>query len=86
MYCWHAASTWDRGLWEEILNDPVLLAKCTAKHAGRVALQLFATWVCDKYRPNEGAKDQIAKTWCGECQICADLAKLHISQAPRQIT
>ena len=27
------------------MADPALLSKCTAKHAGRVALQLFSTWV-----------------------------------------
>ena len=39
-----AASMTDRGMWDEILEEPELLAKCGAKHAGRVALQLYAAW------------------------------------------
>ena len=68
----HAASTWDRGLWEDIIKDPVLLSKCTAKHAGRVALQLYATWVCNKHRPESaGGELRISAVWTGECLTSA---------------
>lgn len=63
-----AASTWTRGLWDEIIVDVDLLKKCTARHAGRVALQLFATWVCSAHRPAEVSQSQMAKMWCGEQQ------------------
>lgn len=67
----HAASTWDRGLWDDILAHPLLLSKCTAKHVGRVALQLLATWVCNKHRPEDSVSktlvdDTISTVWCGE--------------------
>ena len=53
-------------MWEDIIADHALLSKCTSKHAGRVALQLFATWICDKHRPTDTDASQAAKVWCGE--------------------
>ncbi len=49
------------------MAEPELLAACTAKHAGRVALQLFATWVSDQNRPTENLESP-CKIWCGESQ------------------
>ena len=75
------ASAWDRGLWKDIIKDPVLLSLCTAKHAGLVALQLFATWICPKTRPTKAAEGQVATVWCGEsaCRLprrpCTHAAK-----------
>ncbi|CAL5221738.1 g3987 [Coccomyxa viridis] len=47
--------------------DPELLAACTAKHAGRVALQLFATWLSEEYRPTKNLESP-SKIWCDEMQ------------------
>ena len=47
------------------MADPELLAACMAKHAGRVALQLYATWLSDQYRPTENLESP-CKIWCGE--------------------
>ncbi len=47
------------------MADPELLAACTAKHAGRVALQLFATWLSEEYRPTKNLESP-SKIWCGE--------------------
>ena len=63
-----AASLCSRSLWSEIRRDEALLARCTAKHAGRVALQLFAAWIIDYWAihcrpPKDGS--EIAKGWCG---------------------
>ena len=50
----------EQGLLKDILADSALLSKCTARHAGRVALQLLASWMM---RPRT---DSIMEVWCGE--------------------
>ena len=64
-----AASAGSRGLWDQIIRDQALLARCTAKHAGRVALQLFAallveTWAAVGKAPE--TKFKLDRRWCGE--------------------
>ncbi|CAL5227175.1 g10089 [Coccomyxa viridis] len=61
-----AASARDRGLWKDIIADPALLSQCTARHAGRVALQLFASWNITKDEAIKLAEGQIAQSWCAE--------------------
>ena len=64
-----AASAGSRGLWDEIIEDGELLARCTAKHAGRVALQLFAGLnveaLADPHQTRQ-TEFQLDKRWCGE--------------------
>ena len=64
-----AASAGSRGLWDQIIRNQALLARCTAKHAGRVALQLFAallveSWAAGGKHPE--TKIKIDRRWCGE--------------------
>ena len=54
----------DRGLWANIKEDSELLSKCTAKHAGRVALQLLGTTAYDTDEPEDVGK--LSQMWCGE--------------------
>ena len=64
-----AASLCNRSLWDEIRRDEALLARCTAKHAGRVALQLFAACVIDCWAAHTRHTKfgtLIGKIWCGE--------------------
>ena len=64
-----AASIWPRSLWGEIRRDEALLARCTAKHAGRVALQLFAGSVVDSWADNSRPPKEagpLGKCWCGK--------------------
>ena len=64
-----AASIWPRSLWGEIREDEALLGRCTAKHAGRVALQLFAGSVVDSWADNSRPPKEagpLGKCWCGE--------------------
>ena len=60
-----AASIWPRSLWGEIRRDEALLARCTARHAGRVALQLFAGSAVDSWADKKEA-GPLGKGWCGE--------------------
>ncbi len=48
------------------MADSTLLAKCTAKHAGRVALQLLASSACIPT-----GKDEISRAWCGKLPAIA---------------
>ena len=64
-----AASAGSRGLWGRFRTDMPLLARCTAKHAGRVALQLFADLMIEAWAaPHQGTgtRFQLDKKWCGE--------------------
>lgn len=59
-----AASMAERvGAWNDILENPELLAKCSAKHAGRVALQLYATY---QFTPQSVILKQMPAMWRGE--------------------
>ena len=48
------------------MTDTVLLSKCTAKHAGRVALQLLAGWVMAPASVTSKAGNHLSQIWCGE--------------------
>ena len=64
-----AASLCTQSLWGQISRDEALLAQCAARHAGRVALQLFAAGVIATWTAPDGAprdNTQIGKGWCGE--------------------
>lgn len=70
-----------KGTWIDILEEPELLAKCSAKHAGRVALQLYATW---QFRPKSATLEQMPAKWCSEpsdlstlshCPHCSPVAR-----------
>lgn len=68
-----AASMANRGMWNEILEAPELLAKCGATHAGRVALQLFAAW---QHKPKAVTLEQMTLMWCSELPL-SDPCHLH---------
>ena len=64
-----AASARSRSLWDKICEDEALLARRTAKHAGRVALQLFSAlmielWAAPHQTPE--TEVQMDERWCGE--------------------
>ena len=64
-----AASAGSRGLWDEVVGDGCLLAQCTAKHVGRVALQLFAALSIDAWATplqTSETEFQLDKRWRGE--------------------
>ena len=55
------ASVYSDSVWSALKEDASLLAKCTAWHAGRVALQLQNVWRHPDLRP-----EQKATIWSGE--------------------
>lgn len=66
--CCYAASLWDSDLWKDIMAETALLSKCTAKHAGRVALQLLAGWALAPPNGREinTNESHFSQVWCGE--------------------
>ena len=59
------------GAWNDILENPELLAKCSAKHAGRVALQLYATW---QYMPKSDILKEMPAMWRSELSGLSNLS------------
>lgn len=57
-----AASAYRYGMWEDIIKDPGLLAKCPRKHAGRIAVQLLYCFIS---APKQVPERRV-KWWTGE--------------------
>ncbi len=67
-----AASAYKDGMWTDIIKDPELLAKCTSKHAGRIALQLLHCFITEPKEP----PGRLSKWWSGEASPAYSVTEL----------